>query len=190
MSVRFLSTPPERFAALRNLGQEPVILDVRTPAEYRQGHAAGARSMPLDQMDPLRLPELIGKSGAGRDETLYLTCHSGARAQQAAERLQEAGYCNLAVIEGGTRAWEQAGLPMVRCTRAIALERQVQIAVGTLLVLKVIFGFAVDELFFVAAAFIGAGLIMAGVTRWCGMARLLAAMPWNRGGRCPDEAAA
>jgi rhodanese-related sulfurtransferase len=190
MSTRVLSITPERFASLRQLGQAPVLLDVRTDAEYRAGHAEGARLVSLDEIDPRTLPTLIGKPGAGRCETLYVTCQSGARARQAAERLVEAGYHNLAVIEGGTQAWEQAVLPMVRHGRAIALDRRVQIAVGTLLVLKVIFGFTIHEIFFAAVPLIGVGLVVAGVTHWCGMANLLAPMPWNRPGRWNDEAAA
>lgn len=190
MSTRVVSITPERFASLRQSGQTPVLLDVSTVAEYRAGHAEGSRLVSLDEIDPRTLSGLIGNPTVGRYETLYVTCQSGARARQAAERLAEAGYHNLAVIEGGTQAWEQAGLPMVRRGTAIALDRQVQIAVGTLLVLKFIFGFTVHEIFFAAIPLIGVGLIVAGVTRWCGMANLLARMPWNRPVRCHDEAAA
>jgi hypothetical protein len=87
------------------------------------------------------------------------------RAQQAAHRLQAAGYANLVLMEGGTAAWEKAGLPMRRSGTSLTLEQQVQISIGTLLILKVIFGSAVSELFFVFAALIGAGLITAGLTR-------------------------
>jgi rhodanese-related sulfurtransferase len=190
MSTRVLSITPERFASLRQSGQTTVLLDVRTDAEYRAGHAEGARLVSLDEIDPRTLPGLIGNPNVGRYETLYVTCQSGARARQAAERLADAGYHNLAVIEGGTQAWEQAGLPMVRCGTAIALDRQVQIAVGSLLVLKVILGFTIHEIFFAAIPLIGIGLVVAGLTRWCGMADLLARMPWNRPGRCLDQAAA
>jgi hypothetical protein len=112
------------------------------------------------------------------------------RAQQAAERLIDAGYHNLALIEGGTQAWEKAGLPIRRCGNAISLERQVQIAIGMLLVLKVLFGFTVHELFFAAIPLIGAGLIVAGITKWCGMARLIALLPWNQSRNCSEQATA
>lgn len=187
MSTRVISIPPERFAQLRGSDEPAPLIDVRTPAEYRAGHIPGAQLLPLDQLDPDTLGARLGQYGIAPDQTIYLTCHSGARAQQAVERLRDAGFHRLALIQGGTAAWEQAGLPLTRCRGSLALERQVQIAVGTLLVLKVIFGFAFHELFFVAAAFLGAGLIVAGLTRWCGMARLLAVMPWNRAGRCPSE---
>jgi hypothetical protein len=127
-------------------------------------------------------------SGLGQTETLYLTCLAGPRAQQAAERLQQAGFDNIALIEGGTQGWQQAGLPLQRCGKAIALERQVQIAIGSLLVMKVLLGFSVHELFFALTAVVGTGLIVAGTTRWCGMAKLMARMPWNRGVDCAEQA--
>ncbi len=96
----------------------------------------------------------------------------------------EIGHRNLALVEGGTEAREKADLPMQRCANAISLEWQVQIAIGTLLVLKVFVGFTIDELFFAATALIGTGLIVVGTTRWCGMARLIALMPWNRNHDC------
>jgi rhodanese-related sulfurtransferase len=188
MSTRVYSIPPERLERLLRSDETIPLIDVRTPAEYRAGHIPGARLLPLDQLDPSTLETRLTEAGVSRDQTIYLTCQSGARAQQAVERLAEAGYRRLAMIQGGTAAWEQVGLPLTRCRGSLALERQVQIAVGTLLVLKVVFGFAIHELFFVAAAFLGAGLIVAGLTRWCGMTRLVAAMPWNRGERCPEQA--
>ena len=109
------------------------------------------------------------------------------RARQAAEKLQQAGYDNIVLLQGGTEAWEKSGLPMRRIDNAISLERQVQIAVGTLLILKVVFGFTIHEIFFVFSALIGAGLITAGLTRWCGMASLIARMPWNRTGCSAGE---
>lgn len=190
MSTRILTLSPERFHALYSGGQAATLIDVRTPAEYRSGHAEGALLLPLEELDPGQLAERTGQPDVGRERTLYITCASGLRALQAAERLAETGLRNIAVIEGGTQAWERAGLPMLRCGGAISLERQVQIAVGMLLLLKVVFGFTVHELFFAAVALIGAGLVLAGTTRWCGMAKLLARMPWNREGRCREEAPA
>jgi len=176
--------------SLHSLGMQgkPVhLIDVRTPAEYRSGHISGATSIPLDELNPERLHKDLGDYQAGHERPLYLACLSGVRARQAAERLKLAGIENLYLVEGGTEAWNQAGLPMQRCGHAISLERQVQIAIGTLLVLKVFFGFTINELFFAAIPLIGAGLIAAGLTRWCGMARLLAMMPWNRRADCSGQ---
>ena len=161
-------------------GEMVHLIDVRTPAEYRSGHALGAISIPLDRLSPEIVSKRLGDATAGQEAPLFLTCQSGFRAQQAAERLRNAGYPNLYLVDGGTEAWLNSGLPMQRCAHAISLERQVQITIGVLLVLKVFFGFTVHELFFAAIPLIGAGLIVAGVTRWCGLARLIATMPWNR----------
>jgi rhodanese-related sulfurtransferase len=168
--------------------QEPVnLIDVRTPAEYRSGHAISAISIPLDDLRPEELTEQLGNPHAGREQPLFLTCESGFRAKKAAEKIQNAGFDNLFLVEGGTQAWKKAGLPMQRCGSSISLERQVQILIGTLLVLKVFFGFTVHELFFAAIPIIGAGLIVTGITRWCGMSRLLALLPWNQGTDCSKQ---
>ena len=180
MSPRSLSDIIER-------GQKAHLIDVRTPAEYRSGHAVGAISVPLDQLHPDQLSERLGDVEAGRTHPLFLTCQSGLRAEQAAKRLSHAGFDNVYLVAGGTEAWAKAGLPMQRCGSAISLERQVQIAIGALLVLKVAFGFTIHELFFAAIPLIGAGLIIAGLTRWCGMARLIAMMPWNKGVDCSRQ---
>jgi len=168
-------------------GQTAHLIDVRTAAEYRSGHAVGAISMPLDELNPDQISLRLGDVDAGRRHPMFVTCQSGFRAEQAAQRLKRAGYENVYLVDGGTDAWARAGLPMQRCGSAISLERQVQIAIGTLLVLKVAFGFTIHELFFAAIPLIGAGLIVAGLTRWCGMARVIAMMPWNKGMDCSKQ---
>ena len=188
MSATITSISPQRLHTLRTNGKEINLIDVRTPDEYRAGHALGAKLVPLDEIDRGALISDLQQSAAGYEKPLYITCQAGLRAQQAAERLLSAGYRRLVLIEGGTEAWKKAGLPIEHSGNAISLgngnvislERQVQIAIGVLLVLKVFFGFTVHELFFAAIPLIGAGLILSGTTRWCGMARLVAMLPWNR----------
>jgi rhodanese-related sulfurtransferase len=92
------------------------------------------------------------------------------------------GYANLVNVEGGTLAWEQAGLPVVRGKEAISLERQVRIAAGSLVLLGTALGAFVHPAFLGLAAFVGAGLVFAGVTDSCGLGMLLARMPWNQAG--------
>lgn len=187
MSATVTTISPQELQALRNNGEVIDLIDVRTPAEYRAGHAAGARLVQLDELNPEALGVQLRQPRAGHEKPLYLTCQAGIRAQQAAERLASAGYRNLVLLEGGTQAWEKAGLPMERSGSVISLERQVQIAIGILLVLKVFFGFTVHELFFAAIPLIGAGLILSGTTRWSGMARLVAMLPWNRSGHSSKQ---
>jgi rhodanese-related sulfurtransferase len=181
---------PEQLHAEQLAGKSPALVDVRTAAEYRAGHIPGAQLIPLDELSAAVIEDRLGSTGAGRQETLYITCHAGPRAARAAERLRQSGHTNIALVEGGTRRWGQSGLPLHRCGSAISLERQVQIAIGSLLVVKVMLGYGVHELFFAAAAVIGAGLIYAGVTRWCGLSELMARLPWNRSVNCPEQAQA
>ena len=116
-----------------------------------------------------------------KDGPLYVICHSGGRGEKACERLAQAGYTNVINVEGGTLACEQAGLPLVRGKKAISLERQVRIAAGTLVVLGAVLGWLVHPAFIGLSAFVGAGLIFAGITDTCGMGMLLTKAPWNKG---------
>ena len=175
MSV--LTITPSELEELRRQGRPVDLIDVRTPAEYREVHAEPARSVPLDALDPRAIIE--ARNGAG-DEPLYLICRSGSRGRQACETFRAAGFTNVVNVEGGTLAWEQAGLPVVRGRRAISLERQVRIAAGALVVLGTALGAFVHPAFLGLPAFVGAGLVFAGVTDTCGMGMVLARMPWNR----------
>jgi rhodanese-related sulfurtransferase len=165
---------PKQLAELHAAGQPVNLVDVRTPAEYRDAHVAFARNVPLDQLDP----DAIGPAAAG--QPVYLICRSGRRSQQACEKLQKAGLTGAVSVEGGTQAWDAAGLPIVRGASTMSLERQVRIAAGLLVVIASLLGYFVHPYFIALAAFVGAGLVYAGVTDRCGMAVLLLHMPWNR----------
>ena len=168
---------PRELEELRRRGEPVDLIDVRTPVEYREVHAEPARLVPLDALDPRALLE--ARNGL-RDEPLYLICRSGSRGRQACEKLLAAGFTHVINVEGGTLAWEQAGLPVVRGKKAISLERQVRIAAGALVVLGTALGAFVHPAFLGLSAFVGAGLVFAGVTDTCGMGMLLARMPWNQ----------
>jgi rhodanese-related sulfurtransferase len=168
------------YDALRGRGLAPRLIDVRTPAEFEAGHVPGAALRPLMTFDADAVIGSLGGEGLGRDTPVYLTCKGGIRAAQAARRLQDAGYPNVVLLDGGTDAWVQAGLPVAGTPRGLSLEQQVQVQIGTLLVLKVVFGFALHPVFFAAAGLVGVGLVVAGLTRSCAVAALLARMPWNR----------
>ncbi len=190
MSTHVSSISPQQLHEIKRQGRYAPLLDVRSTAEYRAGHIPGAQLIPIDTLSSDVLAQTFKRPSLGVEETLYVTCHAGPRARQAAERLQAAGYKNVALLEGGTERWEQLGLPVERCGKALSLERQVQIAIGSLLVLKVFLGFSVNELFFALTAMLGVGLIIAGTTRWCGLARLIALMPWNRDKDCTQSGSA
>jgi rhodanese-related sulfurtransferase len=154
------------------------LLDVRSSAEFADGHARGAISVPLDELDKAFLKKRLGNRKA-ETQTLYLLCQSGIRAQQAALKLQQEGLNNLVVIEGGTSAWQSDGLPMARSSKLMSLERQTQIAIGVLLMLILFKGLVLHPIFFVLTGFIAGGLIFAGVTARCSLTSIIARMPWN-----------
>jgi rhodanese-related sulfurtransferase len=91
-----------------------------------------------------------------------------------------AGFTNVINIEGGTLACIECGLPVIRGKKAITLERQVRIAAGSLVLLGVLLGWLVHPVLVTLSAFVGAGLVFAGITDTCGMGLLLARMPWNQ----------
>ena len=150
------------------------VVDVRTPVEFAEVHVPQARNVPLDELKPalLQLPQ---------DQPVYLLCRSGQRATKAAEKFAKEGFAQPVVVEGGTLAWIEANLPVTRGqTKVISLERQVRIVAGSLVFIGVVLGWFVHRGFFGLSAFVGAGLVFAGITDFCGMGLLLARMPWNK----------
>jgi uncharacterized membrane protein YidH (DUF202 family)/rhodanese-related sulfurtransferase len=166
-------TATEVFRRIQS-GEAIELIDVRTPAEYRAVHAVGARLVPLDSLDPLA----VHRDAAGRP--LVIICQSGGRAARACERFTAAGVPDAVVVEGGTSAWIAAGLPVIRGKKTMALERQVRIAVGTLVATGVGLSLWVHPAFIALSGFVGLGLVFAGVTDTCAMEMLMARMSWNR----------
>jgi rhodanese-related sulfurtransferase len=175
MSVRTIS--PRALHDLHKQGKPIELIDVRTPVEYREVHVDFARNLPLDRLDPAAV---MADRNAPADEPVYMICRSGSRGKQACEKAVAAGFSNVINVEGGTVAWDEAGLPVVRGKKAISLERQVRIAAGLLVLVGAVLGWLVHPAFVGISAFVGAGLVFAGVTDTCGMAMLLARMPWNQ----------
>ena len=168
---------PQELHALRSGDAAVELIDVRTPVEFREVHADLARNVPLDILDAAALKQVR----RGTDcQPLYVICKSGGRSRQACEKLLTAGCSNIVSVEGGTSAWIQAGLPVVRGQKAISLERQVRIAAGSLVLIGAVLGWLVHPALFGLCALVGAGLVFAGVTDTCGMGMLLARMPWNQ----------
>jgi rhodanese-related sulfurtransferase len=153
------------------------LIDVRTPVEFAEVHVPLAKNVPLDQFDP----KALATSGQlSKDQPVYLLCRSGARATKAAEKLAQQGLANAVVVEGGTLAWIDAGLPVNRGkAKVISLERQVRIAAGSLVFIGVLLSIFVHPYFIALPGFVGAGLVFAGITDYCGMGLLLVKLPWN-----------
>ena len=167
---------PRQLHELARSGAPVELIDVRTPAEFREVHADLARNVPLDQLDAAGL--IAGRNASA--PPLYVICRTGGRSRQACDKLLAAGGANVVNVEGGTLAWEQAGLPVVRGKKAVSLERQVRIAAGSLVLTGSVLGAFVHPYWIGLAAFVGGGLVFSGITDTCGMGLLLARMPWNR----------
>ena len=156
-------------------GDDPLVVDVRTPVEFRSKHISIAKNIPLSDLGEDALEGIVNK-----EDKAFLICQSGMRSQKALEQLLTLGYSNVESIEGGMRAWIENGYPVVEGKRAMSIERQVRIAAGSLVVLGVVLSFMVHEAFMGLYAFVGAGLVFAGITDTCGMGMIIARMPWNR----------
>ena len=167
---------PVEIQRLLDTGYKIDLIDVRTPAEFREVHAVGAKNIPLDEIDV----QHIVRDREDELEPLYLICRSDSRGKKACEAFHAMGYTNVVNVAGGTVAWDDLGLPVLRGRKMISLERQARIAAGSLVVTGITLGWAIHPAFNGLAAFVGAGLAFAGVTDTCGMARVLAKMPWNQ----------
>lgn len=155
------------------------LIDVRMPTEYREVHANGAVNVPLDSLNPQAVADSVGVSS---NKPLYVICKSGNRSSKATQKFLDAGIQNVVNVEGGTTAWVDSGLPAVRGKKSVSLERQVRILAGFLALLGAVLGLAVHPYFVGLSAFIGAGLMFAGITDTCGMGMMLSKMPWNKCG--------
>jgi rhodanese-related sulfurtransferase len=158
-------------------GEHGLMVDVRTPVEFQAVHAEGAVNVPLDALSAESLRAVGNGHGDG---PVYLLCRTGSRAKMGCERLAKAGVGNVFIVEGGTEAWEQAGLPVVRGKKAVSLERQVRIAAGSFVFIGSLLAAFVSPWFWVVPAFVGGGLTFSGITDTCAMGMLLARMPWNK----------
>jgi rhodanese-related sulfurtransferase len=165
---------------LRNLilaGHRIDLVDVRTPVEFQEVHVDIARNQPLERLDPKAIQ--AARNGTA-NEPLYIICRSGKRGEQACEKFIAAGFSNVINVTGGTNACTEVGIPVVRGKKAVSLERQVRIAAGAMVFTGAALGFFVHPYWIGLSAFVGAGLVFAGVTDTCGMGMMLARMPWNQ----------
>ena len=151
-----------------------ILVDIREADEYVRRHIPGALSQPLSGWEAAHLT-------VDPQHDVIFTCRTGMRTAGACDRLAARVSGSAFVLEGGVDAWEKAGLPLAIDSKApLEIMRQVQITAGLLVLVGIVLGFASAPVWFGLSAFVGAGLTFAGVTGFCGMARLLMLAPWNR----------
>lgn len=154
-----------------------VLIDIREPMEHARESIPQARHCPLSRLDPAMLATVAGANAPA----IIFHCQSGKRTGDNADRLNACSQPEAYMLEGGLMNWKAAGFPTkVDLTKPIDLSRQAQIAAGSLILLSLLLSWLASPLFVGLTAFVGAGLIFAGASGWCGMAHLLATLPWNR----------
>jgi rhodanese-related sulfurtransferase len=171
------SIAPRDLHRLRQGGEACELLDVRTPPEHAAAHVVGVKLMPLDDLDP----RVFLAQRADPTAPLYVICQSGTRAARAIEKFRAVGADHCVLVEGGTQAWIDAGLPVERGTsRVLPLIQQVHLVIGFFTALGAVLALTVDPRFALLALLTGCGLLVNGSTGWCGLALFLAKMRWNR----------
>jgi rhodanese-related sulfurtransferase len=172
MALRNIS--PEQARAL--LDQGALLLDIREADEHARERIAQAKHLPLSKLDTIAIPFNEGKP-------VIFHCRSGMRTATNATRLRASTdeSCDCYMVEGGLDAWRKAGLPVVADrNQPLDIMRQVQIGAGSMGLIGTLLGLLVSPWFFIVPAFVGSGLLVAGLTGFCGMARMLMIAPWNR----------
>jgi rhodanese-related sulfurtransferase len=159
---------------LLDTGGECQVIDVREFSEFNSERIADAKLMPLSNFEK-------HEAEIDHEKPVYLMCRSGNRAKKAAERLMKKGFTDIHVIEGGMQAWSGANLPMVKSgSKVWSLERQVRFTAGAIVLTGILLAVLVWPYLVLLSAFVAAGLMFSAVTDTCGMAMILARMPWNK----------
>ncbi len=161
---------------------EAVLVDVREPAEFSAEHICGAIHLPLGKVCKSALPEASYKK-------LVFQCKGGKRGGAACEKLlAEDPSLEIYNLEGGIGAWAQAGHAVKSSDKFfLPLDRQVQLTIGLSVLFGSILGYYLSPIFFILTGFFGAGLTFAGLSGWCGLAVLMAKMPWNQKSQCNSK---
>ncbi len=162
-----------------------VVIDVRSAAEFESMHIRGSYNVPL----PL-LAEHTDELAARLGSRVVLVCQSGARAEQARQRLAKSGINTASVLTGGVPGFAAAGGDVVKGKERWDLERQVRLAAGSLVVLGLAGGKFVSPKIRMLAGAIGTGLTFSAATNTCAMGQALSAMPWNKAAKEPTRESA
>ncbi|HEY3589627.1 MAG TPA: rhodanese family protein [Buttiauxella sp.] len=159
------------------VAQGAALIDIRERDEHARENIAEAHLLSLSAIEK---GDRLGPFDPF--DTVIFHCQSGMRTVQNAQKLAESvAPAKVYLLEGGLNAWKKDGQEILADkSQPLPLMQQVQIAAGTLVLAGVVLGFSVDQGFFLLSGFVGAGLLFAGISGFCGMARILAKMPWNR----------
>lgn len=149
------------------------LVDIREPDEWADVRLPDAEAAPLSVLPWMQI------APASAEKSIIFTCHSSRRTTANSALLESKAKGPAWQIEGGVQNWLQQGLPAIKSKKPIPIMRQVQIAAGSL-VLAGLAGSLVQPAMIWLSAFVGAGLLFAGISGTCALGSLLAAMPWNK----------
>lgn len=150
-----------------------LLIDIRGQDEFARENITGAKNIPLS--------EIGGQKFGANHNAIIFQCKTGMRTSMNAPSLAQTAQCDAFILDGGIDAWKAAGLPAnTNRKMPIELMRQMQIAAGSLALLGVVLGFAVNPAFYALSGAIGAGLLFSGLSGTCAMVNVLKLMPWNR----------
>lgn len=154
---------------------EVMLVDVREPAEHSAEKIDGAILVPLGSFNKSKIPNTS-------DKKLVIMCRTGKRSLNACQKLvAEDKDLEVYNLEGGITAWASAGNEIAKSLKFfLPLDQQVQLTIGLGVFLGSILAYFVNPLFFLLSGFFGAGLIFAGLSGFCGLALVMAKMPWNK----------
>ncbi|PRB71701.1 rhodanese-like domain-containing protein [Arthrobacter sp. MYb213] len=182
MNTNPQNTSPEELKDWIASGAQIVVLDVRSAAEFETLHIKGSYNVPL----PL-LAEHTEELASKLDTKVVLVCQSGVRATEAKTKLASAGFSEAHVLDGGVPAYHQAGGETIEGSKRWALERQVRMVAGSLVVAGLAGGKFLSPQLRTVAGVIGAGLTFSAATNTCAMGKALSMMPWNKTGNDPTR---
>ena len=152
-----------------------ILIDVREPIEYHTGHIESALNLPLSTLKTQQLDTLNDKK-----KKFVIYCKSGHRSTKACEKLIKNTSYDLWNLDGGISSWTNNSLPISRHSKRLSLDRQVHIALGTMILLGLCLEYYVSGKWIGLPIIIGLGLLNSGITGWCGLGKLIAKMPWNK----------
>lgn len=154
--------------------ENALLIDVREPAEHASKHIPQSQLHPVGRISEANITD--------KQQALLIYCQKGMRGKKACEKLiSENADLKIYNIIGGIEGWESAGLQTQSGKlNVMPLDRQVQLTIGLMVLTLSLLTLTVATGFAWLTAFIGVGLFIAGTTGFCGMARLVAMMPWNQ----------
>lgn len=168
------SIHPEKFKEIHQKEDNTAIIDVRSPEEHRQSRIPRSILIPLDQLEA-RAGEIP------KGEPIVVYCHSGNRSRQAMECLKGLGFENVLTLEGGIEAFQKSGGSVEGKLPSLPLRQQVFLTAGLIVLTGTLLSWLIGPVFLWVTGLAGTGLLISGLTGFCGMERLLARMPWNKG---------